>query len=113
MEHEGGRPTALAIVYCKTSTREVPDHERHVLQLQVYAGAGWREGLDVHGAYGHDLKATRRDLIPVDVNHLTAAERIVVTAAELIQARDYRPNPVRRCRTSELRAVCRSADTGG
>ena len=47
--------TALAIVDYKTSVHGGP--EDHALQLQVYADAGRREGLDVRGAYVHDLKA--------------------------------------------------------
>jgi len=47
-------PTALAIVDYKTSTSG--DMSEHSLQLQVYADAGRREGLDVRAAYVHDLK---------------------------------------------------------
>ena len=64
LDHEGGVPTALAIVDYKTSTiGEVGDH---ALQLQVYSDAGRREGLDVRGAYVHDLKAAERSPVPVD-----------------------------------------------
>jgi DNA helicase-2/ATP-dependent DNA helicase PcrA len=48
LDHEGGVPTALAIVDYKTSTHG--DTADHALQLQVYADAGQREGLDVRGA---------------------------------------------------------------
>ena len=62
LDEEGGVPTALAIVDYKTSTHgEISDHD---LQLQVYADAGRREGLDVRAAYVHDLKAAARDVGP-------------------------------------------------
>ena len=64
LDKEGGVPTALAIVDYKTSTSG--DALDHALQLQVYADAGRREGLDVRGAYVHDLKAASRN--PVDVD---------------------------------------------
>ena len=62
LDKEGGVPTALAIVDYKTATHgEIDDH---ALQLQVYADAGRREGLDVRAAYVHDLKAAARDAGP-------------------------------------------------
>ena len=106
LDHEGGVPTALAIVDYKTSTTAAADH---ALQLQVYADAGRREGLDVRGAYIHDLDATRRESIPVDPAELTVAEDTVTAAAARIRAREYTPNPGRRCRTCEVRTVCASA----
>jgi len=106
LDHEGGVPTALAIVDYKTSTSAAADHS---LQLQVYADAGRREGLDVRGAYMHDLAATRRESIPVTPADLSAAEDTVTAAAARIRARDYTPNPGRRCRICEVRTVCGSA----
>ncbi|MDA8355046.1 MAG: ATP-dependent DNA helicase [Actinomycetota bacterium] len=106
LDHEGGVPTALAIVDYKTSTAAAADH---TLQLQVYTDAGRREGLDVRGAYVHDLDATRRESVPVTSADLTAAEETVTAAAARIRARDYAPNPGRRCRTCEVRTVCASA----
>jgi DNA helicase-2/ATP-dependent DNA helicase PcrA len=55
LDREGGVTHALAIVDYKTSTSG--DVDSHALQLQVYADAGRREGLDVQAAYVHDLKA--------------------------------------------------------
>jgi DNA helicase-2/ATP-dependent DNA helicase PcrA len=107
LDHEDGVPTALAIVDYKTSTGDEPVH--YALQLQVYADAGHREGLDVRGAYVHDLKAARRDPIPITATHLAAAEGTVTQAAARLRARDYQPNPGKRCRTCEVRTVCGSA----
>ncbi|MDA8360004.1 MAG: PD-(D/E)XK nuclease family protein, partial [Actinomycetota bacterium] len=115
LDHEDGAPTALAIVDYKTSTANEPAH--YDLQLQVYADAGRREGLDVRGAYVHDLATTSREPVPIAPADLTAAEQIVTTAAARIRARDYTPNPGRRCRTCEVRTVCapvqRRTTTGG
>jgi DNA helicase-2/ATP-dependent DNA helicase PcrA len=104
LDKEDGVETALAIVDYKTSTAGEADD--YALQLQVYTDAGRREGLDVRGAYVHDLKAARRDPIPVDTDSVAAAERSVSDAATLIRARSYVPNPGKRCRTCEVRTVC-------
>jgi DNA helicase-2/ATP-dependent DNA helicase PcrA len=70
LDREGGVPTALAILDYKTSTAAAADHG---FQLQVYADAGRREGLDVRAAYVHDLKARARSTVDVD----DAAEVVV------------------------------------
>ena len=66
----------------KVSWRTTSDMAEHELQLQVYTDAGRREGLDVRGAYVHDLKAGRRGDVPVDPAAITAAETTVSIAAE-------------------------------
>jgi DNA helicase-2/ATP-dependent DNA helicase PcrA len=107
LDHEGGVPTALAIVDYKTSTTgEISDH---ALQLQVYADAGRREGLDVRGAYVHDMKAARRDPIGVSAADIETAERVVSDATVRLRAREYVPNPGDRCRRCEVRTICKSA----
>ena len=107
LDKEDGVPTALAIVDYKTSTSgDVSDHG---LQLQVYADAGRREGLDVRAAYVHDLKATRRDAVDVTGPAIDAAEVVVTVAAARLRSRDYRPEPGPRCRSCEVRTVCASA----
>ena len=63
LDHEGGVPTALALVDYKTSVRGTALD--HALQLQVYANAGLREGLDVRAAFVHDLKKAARDPVGV------------------------------------------------
>ncbi|HEU0251097.1 MAG TPA: ATP-dependent DNA helicase, partial [Solirubrobacteraceae bacterium] len=107
LDEEGGVPSALAIVDYKTST--VSSSLDHALQLQIYADAGRREGLDVRGAYVHDLKATTRSQIPVDPKAVSQAETTVADAASKIRARDYRPNPGARCRGCEVRRICAHA----
>lgn len=107
LDKEGGVPTALAIVDYKTSTSG--SALDHALQLQVYADAGRREGLDVRGAYVHDLKAAAREPIPVDPQTVSGAEATVAEAAAKIRAREYPPNPGARCRRCEVRTICRHA----
>jgi DNA helicase II / ATP-dependent DNA helicase PcrA len=107
LDKEGGVPTALAIVDYKTSTSG--DALEHALQLQVYADAGRREGLDVQGAYVHDLKAATREPIDVDPMTVAHAETIVSDAAAKIRARQYQPNPGLRCRRCEVRTICKFA----
>jgi DNA helicase-2/ATP-dependent DNA helicase PcrA len=104
LDEEGGVPTALAIVDYKTSTSGTALD--HALQLQVYADAGRREGLDVRGAYVHDLKAASREPIPVDPQSISDAEATVTAAAAQIRARAYEPNPGTRCRRCEVRTIC-------
>ncbi len=107
LDKEDGVPTALAIVDYKTSTHG--DIGEHALQLQVYADAGRREGLDVRAAYVHDLAATRRESVPVDPATIGEAEDVVTEAAVRLRARDYRPTPGPKCRRCEVRTVCPSA----
>jgi DNA helicase II / ATP-dependent DNA helicase PcrA len=107
LDEEDGVPTALALLDYKTSTRS--DEIDHSLQLQVYADAGRREGLDVRGAYVHDLKAGKRLVVDVKPPAVSAAETIVQDAATRLLARDYAPNPGARCRRCEVRTICDAA----
>lgn len=107
LDKEGGVPTALAILDYKTSTKGAgPEHD---LQLQVYSDAGRREGLDVRGAYVHDLKAARRDPVDVGPAAIEAAEARVAEAAVALRSREYAPNPGPRCRACEVRTICPAA----
>lgn len=104
-EHDGV-PGNLAIVDYKTSTGP----EVEPLQLQVYADAGRREGLTVGAAYIHDLSTTTRHLVPVDEPAVAAAESRVVVAAGALRQRNFEPTPaVHKCRTCDVRKVCRAA----
>jgi DNA helicase-2/ATP-dependent DNA helicase PcrA len=106
LDKEGGVPTALAIVDYKTSTSVDADH---ALQIQVYTDAGLREGLDMRGAYVHDLKAGARTEVDITPVAISTAEAVVLGAAERLRARDYAPDPGKKCRTCEVRTVCGSA----
>lgn len=107
LDHEGGVPTALALVDYKTSVKG--SALDYALQLQVYANAGIREGLDVRAAFVHDLKKAARDPIGVSWVDISAAEATVTAAAERIKARDYAPNPGPACARCEVRTICRYA----
>ncbi len=106
LDREGGRPDALAIVDYKTSVHG--DAGDYALQLQIYSDAGRREGLDVRGAYVHDLKSGARSAVDVEQAALVAAESSVADAAVRLRARDYSANPGPRCRACEVRTVCAS-----
>jgi DNA helicase-2/ATP-dependent DNA helicase PcrA len=106
LDREGGKPDALAILDYKTSTS---DEAEHSLQLQVYADAGRREGLDVTAAYVHDLKASKRDGVDVTTPAVSAAEGVVASAGQRIRAREFKANPGLRCRRCEVRTICASA----
>jgi DNA helicase-2/ATP-dependent DNA helicase PcrA len=112
LDKEGGVETALAIVDYKTSVSQDADH---ALQIQVYADAGRREGLDVRGAYVHDLRASAakdpgaRAPVAIGAADVAAAEAKVLDAAERIRAKDFAPSPGTRCRKCEVRTVCRDA----
>jgi len=106
LDQEGGTPTALAIVDYKTSTSRDGEHD---LQLQIYADAGRREGLDVRAAYVHDLRDSTRSPVSVDSAAIAEAEQRVADAAARIKARDFAPNPGRRCVSCEVRTICRYA----
>lgn len=106
LDQEGGVPSGLAIVDYKTSTRGEGDHD---LQLQIYSNAGRREGLDIRGAYVHDLKNIQRTAVAVDIGALDDAEAIVTGAAAKLKARDFTATPSKSCRSCEVRTICGSA----
>ena len=101
-KHEGS-PDSLAIVDYKTA---IDDRELG-LQLQVYAAAGLREGLDVRGAFLHDLDQEQRQEVDISPKSLEAALKIVVDAAAGIKNREFEPNPEKsRCSRCDVRAFC-------
>ncbi len=105
LDREGGSIHALALVDYKTSLRREYEFD---LQLQVYASAGRREGLDVRGAYVHDLD--QADRVPVDIEGpaLESAEKRVSEALRQYREADFTPTPSERvCGTCDMRAVCR------
>lgn len=109
LDQEGGVPTALAIVDYKTSTDPSADH---ALQIQVYTDAGLREGLDMRGAYVHDLKAGDRSEVDITAGGIADAETRILDAAARLRARDYTPAPSgKKCRRCEVRTVCNAAVT--
>jgi DNA helicase-2/ATP-dependent DNA helicase PcrA len=106
LDREGGVITGLAIVDYKTSTDEQGSHD---LQLQVYADAGRREGLDVRAAYVHDLKQGARQAVDVQPGAIVEAENQVRTALEGLRQRRFTPKPGGACRRCDVKALCRVA----
>ncbi len=103
-ENAGGDRPALAIVDYKTSADEADHFD---LQLQVYADAGRREGLDVTAAYVHDLDKGER--IPVDVSDgaVGHAEASVTQLLGRLRARDFSASPERaRCTRCDVKEIC-------
>lgn len=82
LDKEGGVETARAIVDYKTSTSADADH---ALQIQVHTDAGRREGLDMRGAYVHDLKAGSRSEVDISDDAIQTAEETIKVAADRIR----------------------------
>ena len=105
LDREDGSIHALALVDYKTSTLREHDFD---LQLQVYASAGRREGLNVAAAYVHDLAAA--DRLPVDIGEaaIGTAEKEVSEAIGRFREADFAPTPSRTvCGGCDMRPVCR------
>jgi DNA helicase-2/ATP-dependent DNA helicase PcrA len=109
LDYEDGKPSNLAIVDYKTSTKTIlTDHD---LQLQIYMIAGRREGLTIDGAYVHDLRSPKDKPHKVKASEkdLTKAEKTVVATAQQIKRRQFVANPGTRCRYCEVKAICGKA----
>jgi DNA helicase-2/ATP-dependent DNA helicase PcrA len=110
LDEEGGRPQSLAIVDYKTAAE---GEHAHDLQLQVYANAGRREGLDVRAAYVHDLKRADRVAVDVSADAVSTSERSVVALVDRLKSKDFSPRPgEHRCGRCDVRPLCRFAATG-
>jgi len=108
LDNEGGVKESLAILDYKTSVGADADHS---LQLQIYASAGLKEGLQVRGAYVHDLSGKpedRRKPVEVGLPALQAAEAVAVQVGKDIRARKFDAKPGERCVKCEVRNVCGS-----
>lgn len=105
-DEHNGHVGSLAIVDYKTSTGE----QTNPLQLQIYADAGRREGLDVSAAFIHDLGTTQRHDVNVDNSAIANAEAMVIATVESLKRREYEPKPERsKCRMCDVRKVCNAA----
>ncbi len=99
-----GAPASLAIVDYKTATDDTIDY---AWQLQIYADAGRREGLDVRAAYVHDLKTARRHEVDIGNEALHRAETEVVSLVDGLKARQFDPSPGPPCRSCDVKALCK------
>jgi DNA helicase-2/ATP-dependent DNA helicase PcrA len=96
--------TSLTLIDYKTRTSEEAEHD---IQLQVYASAGRREGLEVADAFVHDMVAS--DRIPVDVETaaVVQAELVVVEMAGKIKRREFDAAPEKlKCGRCDVRSIC-------
>jgi DNA helicase-2/ATP-dependent DNA helicase PcrA len=106
LDKHDGKIDSLAIVDYKTSTegRELD------LQLQIYTVAGKREGLDVQGAFVHDLGSANREPVDTSQPALDAAVKTVIKAADGIKNRIFEAKPTPpKCGRCDVRAICRSS----
>lgn len=106
LDEEDGVVSSLAVVDYKTAADAHREHER---QLQIYADAGRREGLDVRAAYVHDLRSGNRIQIDISPEHLDKAEAEAVSLIDRLKAREFEPRPSAVCRSCDVRAICRFA----
>lgn len=96
--------TSLTLIDYKSRTSEEAEHD---IQLQVYASAGRREGLEIIDAFVHDMVAS--DRIPVDIQQqaVSDAEAVVVEVAGKIKRREFDPAPEKsKCSRCDVRSIC-------
>ena len=96
--------TSLTLIDYKSRTSGESEHD---IQLQVYASAGRREGLEIAAAFVHDMVAS--DRIPVDVQQkaVSEAEAVVVEVAGKIKRREFDPSPEKaKCGRCDVRSIC-------
>lgn len=105
-DNQDGQVGRLAIVDYKTST----GGQTEPLQLQIYAEAGRREGLDVGAAFVHDLGAEQRYDVDVTPAAISQAEAQIVATVDSLRRREFEPRPGRRkCRECDVRRICSAA----
>lgn len=104
LEEEDGGENSLAIVDYKTAADEGQSYD---WQLQVYADAGRKEGLDVRAAYVHDLHGGQRNPVDISATKLQAAEAEVISFVDRLKARQFQPSPGAACGKCDVRSICK------
>ena len=108
LDHEGGQEGSLAIVDYKSGTDGTSDENFH-FQLQVYAAAARSEGLEVRGAYLHDLGAQQAPRTSIEIGGSacdTALNRVSGLFTQLAN-RDFPAiAEVSKCGRCELSRIC-------
>jgi DNA helicase-2/ATP-dependent DNA helicase PcrA len=98
---------SLTLIDYKTRTSDEAEHD---IQLQIYASAGRREGLEIKDAYVHDMVASDRISVDVDQVAVLNSELIVVEMAGKIKRREFDPSPEKtKCGRCDVRAICGSS----
>ena len=99
----------LTIVDYKTANSE---DEQHGFQLQVYADAGRREGLDVERAFVHNLageSGAKRLAVDVTTGAVTKAEDLVIDLVGALRGRRFVPSAqAERCKRCDVSAMCKA-----
>lgn len=100
------RTESLAILDYKTSVSD----QDFGLQLQVYAEAGTREGLEVRGAFVHELGSNDRTQIDTSAEARAQAVKTVETAVGDIKSGKFDASPSKpKCTHCDVRALCRKS----
>ncbi|MFO0649324.1 MAG: PD-(D/E)XK nuclease family protein [Polyangiales bacterium] len=110
LDREGVVTGAMAIVDYKT--RAVAGDDTLALQLKVYTAAARGEGIDVRGAYLHDLGGDARHArtkVDTSSRAVDAARREVGTLAKRVRLRCFEATPGANCANCHVRKVCASA----
>lgn len=104
-----GGEERLTIVDYKTADSE---GEQHAFQLQVYADAGRREGLDVERAFVHNLTGDDgKKRLPVDVSSVAVgeAEDLVTQLIGGLRERTFLPLAEKqKCSRCDVGAMCKA-----
>lgn len=106
LDEADGHVSSLAIVDYKTANDENRAYER---QLQIYADAGRREGMNVRAAYIHDLEVGNRVTVDVSAAATDEAEADAVSLVSRLRAREFSPNPGPACGACDVRKLCKHA----
>lgn len=107
--HDAGGDPRLTIVDYKTTKLGTDDDGLNPFefQLQVYGEAGQQEGLDVAGAYVHDLVRDERVAVAVDAAALSGARAKVDDLVLGLKADLYEPSPGPACGRCDVAPICR------
>ena len=106
LDQQDGLPDNLAIVDYKTSVGS----QGFDMQLQIYAEAGTREGLEVRAAFVHDMREGERQTVAIDAESRKKAVAVAEDAIRGIKERKFEARPsVHNCGMCDVRAICKAA----
>lgn len=95
---------SLTLIDYKTRASGESEHD---IQLQIYASAGRREGLEVANAFVHDMVASDRIPVDIELQAVAQAEAMVIQAANKIRRREFDPSPEKlKCTRCDVRTIC-------
>ena len=107
LDEETGRTGSLAIVDYKVAAG-LAREDRYQLQLQVYTAAGRGEGLNVEGAYLHELRDGTRHSVPTAPDAVSSAVKRIGESVGRIRAAGFDPTrEAAKCKECDYHPVCR------